>query len=75
MPDVCNTDLLKVISYLDEAAKLYDALSIQTIPTDKGKVISLFKLCRLRSGLGKGKCRCRSHMIRQLVIKLKSKLT
>lgn len=29
MADVCKTDLQKVISYLDEAAKLYDALPMQ----------------------------------------------
>lgn len=29
MPDICKTDLQKVISYLDEAAKLYDALPMQ----------------------------------------------
>ena len=29
MADVCKTDLQKVISYLDEAAKLYEALPMQ----------------------------------------------
>ncbi len=29
MADVCKTDLQKVISYLNEAAKLYDALPMQ----------------------------------------------
>ena len=29
MPDICKTDLQKAISYLDEAAKLYDALPMQ----------------------------------------------
>lgn len=29
MADVCKTDLQKVIFYLDEAAKLYDALPMQ----------------------------------------------
>ena len=29
MADICKTDLQKVISYLDEAAKLYDALPMQ----------------------------------------------
>lgn len=29
MPDICKTDLQKVVSYLDEAAKLYDALPMQ----------------------------------------------
>lgn len=49
MPDICKSDLQKTISYLDEAAKLYDALPMQ-------------------------KCKCRAHMIKQLSIKLKSKL-
>ncbi len=31
--DICKTDLQKVISYLDEAAKLYDALA--TLPLQK----------------------------------------
>lgn len=29
MADICKTDLRKVISYLDEAAKLYEALPMQ----------------------------------------------
>ncbi len=29
MADICKSDLQKVISYLDEAAKLYDALPMQ----------------------------------------------
>ena len=29
MADICKTDLQKVISYLDEAARLYDALPMQ----------------------------------------------
>lgn len=29
MADICKTDLQKVISYLDEAAKLYDAPPMQ----------------------------------------------
>jgi len=29
MPDICKTDTQKAISYLDEAAKLYDALPMQ----------------------------------------------
>ena len=29
MPDICKTDLQKAISYLDEAAKLYNALPMQ----------------------------------------------
>lgn len=29
MADICSTDLKKVVSYLDEAAKLYDALPMQ----------------------------------------------
>lgn len=49
MPDICKTDLQKTISYLDEAAKLYEALPMQ-------------------------KCKCRAHMIRQLLSKLKNRL-
>lgn len=73
MPEVCKTDLQKAISYLDEVAKLYDALPMQTIPTSEGKV-SLLKLCRVRPGWGKAKCKCRAHMIRLLTTKLKNKL-
>lgn len=29
MAEICKTDLQKTISYLDEAAKLYDALPMQ----------------------------------------------
>lgn len=29
MADLCKTDLQKVISYLDEAAKIYDVLPMQ----------------------------------------------
>lgn len=29
MPDICKTDLQKMVSYLDDAAKLYDALPMQ----------------------------------------------
>lgn len=73
MADICKTDLQKVIAYLDEAAKLYDALPMQTIPTSEGKV-SLFKFCRVRPGWGKAKCKCRAHMINQLTNKLKNKI-
>ena len=31
MADVCKTDLQKVISYLNDAAKLYDALPMQSM--------------------------------------------
>lgn len=31
MADVCRTDLLKVIAYLNDAAKLYDALPMQAM--------------------------------------------
>lgn len=31
MADVCKTDMQKVISYLDDAAKLYDALPMQSM--------------------------------------------
>lgn len=73
MADLCKTDLQKVISYLDEAAKLYNALPMQTIPTSEGKV-NLLRLCRVRPGWGEAKCKCRAYMINQLTIKLKSKL-
>lgn len=49
MADICKTDLRKIVSYLDEAAKLYDALPMQ-------------------------KCKCRAHMIKQLITKLKNKI-
>lgn len=29
--ELCKTDLLKVISYLNDAAKLYDALPMQSL--------------------------------------------
>lgn len=31
MPDICKTDLQKAISYLDDSAKLYDALPMQSM--------------------------------------------
>lgn len=31
MADVCKTDLLKAVNYLDDAAKLYDALPMQSM--------------------------------------------
>lgn len=74
MPDICKTDILKAISYLDEAAKLYDALPLQTIPANLGKEVNLLKICRIRPGLGKAKCKCRAHMMRLLTEKLKSKI-
>lgn len=49
MADICKTNLRKIVSYLDEAAKLYDALPMQ-------------------------KCKCRAHMIKQLITKLKNKI-
>lgn len=49
MIDVSNADLTKVISYLEDAAKLYNALPMQ-------------------------KCKCRAHMITQLLTKLKQKI-
>lgn len=52
MADVCKSDLQKIISYLDDAAKLYDALA--AMPMQKAA--------------------CRSHMIKQLTTKLKSKI-
>lgn len=74
MPDICKTDLLRTISYLEEAAKLYEALPTQTITTSEGKVVSLLKVCRLRERWAEGKCRCRAYMINQLIHKLKSKI-
>lgn len=50
MPDISKTDLQKVLSYLDDAARLYDALPMQ-------------------------KCKCRAHMIRLLVARLKARLS
>lgn len=47
-----RTDLGNIIKYLDDAAKLYDALA--TLPMQKAV--------------------CRSHMIKQLTSKLKTKL-
>ena len=44
--EISKTDYRKVVSYLDDAARLYDALPMQ-------------------------KCKCRAHMIRQLIVKLK----
>ena len=52
MPEICKTDLRKIIDYLNDSAKLYDVLA--ALPMQK--------------------CRCRSHMIKQLIIKLNSKL-
>lgn len=46
---ITKTDFQKIISYLSDAAKLYEALPMQ-------------------------KCRCRAHMIRQLIVKLQSKI-
>lgn len=46
--EICKTDVRKIIQYLDDAAKLYDALPMQ-------------------------KCKCRAHMIKQLIVKLKKK--
>lgn len=50
--EISKTDLLKVISYLEDANKLYEALA--ALPMQKAS--------------------CRSHMIKQLVAKLKSKI-
>lgn len=44
--DICKTYFRKVVGYLDDAARLYDALPMQ---------------------------KCRAHMIRQLIVKLKKK--
>lgn len=46
---VSKTDMQKTIAYLSDAAKLYDALPMQSM-------------------------KCRAHMIRQLIAKLKSKI-
>lgn len=46
--EICKTDVRKIIQYLDDAAKLYDALPMQ-------------------------KCKCRAHMIKKLIVKLKKK--
>lgn len=51
--DVSKTDLNTVIKYLEDAAKLYDALA--TLPMQKAS--------------------CRSHMIKQITQKLKTKLS
>ena len=50
---ISKTDLQKAIAYLDDAAKLYDALA--ALPMQKAT--------------------CRSHMIKQLTQKLKTKLS
>lgn len=73
MPDVSKSDLQKIISYLDEAAKLYNALPEQTVTTNDGKV-NLFRLCRVRPGWGEARCKCRAYMICQLISKLKLKI-
>lgn len=52
MADISKTDLLKAIGYLEDAARIYDALA--TLPMQKAV--------------------CRSHMIRQLINKLKTKI-
>lgn len=50
--EVSKTDLNTAIKYLEDAAKLYDALAV--MPMQKAS--------------------CRSHMIKQLIQKLKNKL-
>lgn len=47
--EISKTDLQKVIAYLGDASKLYEALPMQSM-------------------------KCRAHMLRQLVEKLKTKL-
>lgn len=47
--EISKTDISKVIEYLNGAAKLYEALPMQSM-------------------------RSRAHMIRQLIVKLKSKI-
>lgn len=76
MAEVSNTDLRTAIKYLEDATKLYDALALlpmQTVPKNEGKA-EKYRLCRVMPGLGRAKCNCRSHMIKQLIIKLKNKL-
>ena len=51
--EVSKTDINTVIKYLEDAAKLYDALA--ALPMQKAS--------------------CRSHMIKQLTQKLKTKLS
>ncbi len=51
--EVSKTDINTVIKYLEDAAKLYDALA--ALPMQKAS--------------------CRSHMIRQITQKLKTKLS
>ena len=51
--EVSKTDINTVIKYLEDAAKLYDALA--ALPMQKAS--------------------CRSHMIKQIIQKLKTKLS
>lgn len=51
--EISKTDLTSAIKYLEDAAKLYDALA--ALPMQKAS--------------------CRSHMIKQLTKKLKTKLS
>lgn len=48
--EIPKTDLQKSIAYLSDAARLYEALPMQSM-------------------------KCRAHMIRQLITKLKSRMT
>lgn len=50
--EISKTDITTAIKYLEDAAKLYDALA--ALPIQKAT--------------------CRSHMIKQLTLKLKNKL-
>lgn len=53
MAEISKTDINTVIKYLEDAAKLYDALA--ALPMQKAS--------------------CRSHMIKQITQKLKTKLS
>ncbi len=72
--EIAKSDIERAIAYLDEAAKLYDALARQSVIVD-GHRSSLLRLCQLLPRFGAGKARCRAHMIIQLSRKLKSKLS
>lgn len=73
MADICKTDILRAVSYLEEAARLYSSLPRQNVSIN-GRSCSILKLIRMPANWGAGKCRCRAHMIRELTEKLKTKL-
>lgn len=41
--NLCKSDLLKIISYLDDAAKLYDALPMQSLKSRAHMIKQLTK--------------------------------